>query len=70
VEYRGTLYVADQQGYLHGLSPEDGRLVARFRVASEAIPQAPVVSGEALYVQTAGGALHALRIEPEPEPSR
>jgi len=63
VEYRGVLYVADQQGYLHGLSLADGSLVARFRVAREAIPQTPVVSGDAMYILTASGALHALRIE-------
>lgn len=64
VLYRGALYLADQQGYLHGLSPEDGRFVARFRVADEGIPLAPVVSGEDMYVLTAAGALHALRIDP------
>lgn len=70
VQYRGILYVADQQGYLHGLSPEDGRLVARFRVAQEAIPLAPVVSEDAMYFLTAGGALHALQIEPRRESPR
>ncbi|MGE0371520.1 MAG: outer membrane protein assembly factor BamB [Gammaproteobacteria bacterium] len=65
VLYRGNLYVADQQGYLHGISPEDGRFVARFRISEDAIPLAPVVSGDAMYIQTAGGALHALRIDPE-----
>lgn len=65
VLYRGALYVADQQGYLHGMSPEDGRFVARFRVAEDAIPLAPVVSGETMYLLTAGGALHALRIDPK-----
>lgn len=64
VLYRGTLYVADQQGYLHGLSPEDGRFVARHRVATEGFPLAPMVSDEALYFLTVGGALHALKIEP------
>lgn len=65
VMYRGTLYVADQQGYLHGLSAGDGHFVARFRVSEDAITLAPVVSDDAMYVQTVGGALHALRIDPK-----
>lgn len=65
VMYRGTLYVADQQGYLHGLSAGDGHFVARFRINEDAITLAPVVSDDAMYIQTVGGALHALRIEPK-----
>jgi outer membrane protein assembly factor BamB len=64
VMYRGNLFVADGQGYLHGLSPDDGHFVARFHVADEAIPLAPIVSDDALYLLTAGGALHALKIDP------
>ena len=64
VLYRGALYVADAQGYLHGMALDDGRFVARFRVADEAFPLAPVVADDALYLLSAGGALHALRIDP------
>jgi outer membrane protein assembly factor BamB len=64
VMYRGNLFVADGLGYLHGLSPDDGHFIARFRAADEAIPLAPVVSDDALYLLTAGGAVHALKIDP------
>lgn len=70
VLYRGNLYVADQQGYLHGIALDDGRFVARFRISADAIPLTPVVSDDALYILTAGGALHALKIDPGREPQR
>ncbi|MCC6206694.1 MAG: outer membrane protein assembly factor BamB [Gammaproteobacteria bacterium] len=65
VLYRGVLYVADQQGYLHGMSIGDGHFVARFRVSENAISLAPMVSDDVMYIQTIGGALHAFRIDPK-----
>lgn len=64
VMYRGQLFVADRAGYLHALAPDDGRFVARFRIAADAIPHAPVAYDDALYILTADGALHAMRIDP------
>jgi outer membrane protein assembly factor BamB len=57
----GLLVTADNAGYLHWLSPEDGRFLARIRVSDEAILETPVSTGDTLYVVDAAGALQALR---------
>lgn len=61
VLHDGDLVVADDQGFLHWISPEDGRFTARSQVSGAAIPTAPVVGAEALYVVDAAGAVQALR---------
>jgi outer membrane protein assembly factor BamB len=52
--------VGDYQGYLHWLSPEDGRLVGRTRVGSDPISTPPVVVDGVAYVLGDGGDLAAV----------
>lgn len=54
--------VGDYAGYLHWLSARDGSLVAREQLGGGAIQAAPVVVGDTVYVQTAGGQLVAYRL--------
>jgi outer membrane protein assembly factor BamB len=56
--------VGDFEGYLHWLSQEDGRMVARIRVGSDPISATPVVVGEVVYVLGEGGRLQALTLAP------
>ena len=56
--------VGDFEGYLHWLSQEDGRMVARTRVGSDPISATPVVVGEVVYVLGEGGRLQALTLAP------
>jgi outer membrane protein assembly factor BamB len=58
----GQVSVADQEGYVHWLSAEDGHFVARYRVSSSPIQAPAVVAGENLYVATQSGQLAALRL--------
>jgi len=58
--------VGDFEGYLHWLSREDGRLLARVRVGDDPISTAPTVVDDVLYVYGNGGAVAAFAlIEPE-----
>jgi outer membrane protein assembly factor BamB len=56
--------VADFEGYVHWLAREDGRFVARTRVANAAVLAAPIADGATLYVSTQNGYLAALRLGP------
>ncbi len=59
----GDFVVAgDYEGYLHGLSREDGRFVARIKLDSNAIQAAPMPMDNGLLVQTRGGGLYSLAI--------
>jgi outer membrane protein assembly factor BamB len=60
--FNGMIAVGDNEGYLHFMSPEDGRFVGRVRVSESPILDAPQVAGDLLYVVDAGGALQALRM--------
>jgi outer membrane protein assembly factor BamB len=57
----GYVVVGDYQGYLHWLSHDDGRMVARTRVGSSAITAAPVMRDGVVYVFGDGGALAAVQ---------
>ncbi|ALD90922.1 outer membrane protein assembly factor BamB [Cupriavidus gilardii CR3] len=50
-----SVVFGDFEGYLHFLSREDGKFVARVRAGSSPITAAPVVAGQTLVVQTRGG---------------
>lgn len=52
--------VADFEGYVHWLSKEDGRIVARTQVDADGILSSPVTKGETVYVLSRGGTLAAL----------
>jgi outer membrane protein assembly factor BamB len=54
--------VGDYQGFLHGLSREDGRFVARVKLSGSAIQTAPVQMDGGLLVQTQGGDVYSLSI--------
>jgi outer membrane protein assembly factor BamB len=56
----GMVVVGDREGYLHWLSAEDGRLLARLRPVSSALTSAPRTDGERLYVQGRDGRLVAV----------
>jgi outer membrane protein assembly factor BamB len=53
--------VGDYQGYLHWLSLDDGRIVARARAGSGAIVSRPVLRDGVLYVVSGNGQVSAIR---------
>ena len=62
--YKGYVVVGDYKGYLHWLSPGDGKIVARTRLGSDPIAAPPVVAGELLYVMDVDGKLRAYNSNP------
>lgn len=59
----GNFVVAgDYEGYLHGLSREDGSFAARIKLDGSPIQAAPVGLDDGLLVQTRGGSLYSLSI--------
>jgi outer membrane protein assembly factor BamB len=56
----GFVAVGDFEGYVHWLSPEDGRFVARFRASPDAVRAPGVASRGALVVGDQGSAVTAL----------
>lgn len=54
--------VGDLEGYVHWLSRQDGRFVARDRIARDAIRSKPVVKGNTVYITAIDGTLAAIRI--------
>ncbi|MEW8587184.1 MAG: outer membrane protein assembly factor BamB [Candidatus Thiodiazotropha sp.] len=58
------IVVGDFDGYLHWLSQEDGRQLARIRVSGDAIRLKPLVMDDIVYVLDEGGNLNALRAQP------
>lgn len=59
-----SIVVGDYDGYVHWLSQEDGRQLARIRVGGDAIHLKPLVIGDMVYVMDEGGTLSALRAHP------
>jgi outer membrane protein assembly factor BamB len=60
--YANTLVVGDFEGYVHWLSPDDGRFLARERAAGERISAPPLVVGQNVYVQGDDGTLAAFTL--------
>ncbi|MES9942795.1 MAG: outer membrane protein assembly factor BamB [Candidatus Thiodiazotropha sp. 6PLUC2] len=58
------LVVGDLDGYVHWLSQEDGRQMARVKVGSDAIRYQPLVIDDQVYVLDEGGTLTALKAHP------
>lgn len=54
--------VGDYRGYVHAMSREDGRLVARFRTEHSAIHFAPEALDNGVLVQTQAGGIYSLAI--------
>lgn len=59
-----TVVVGDLEGYLHWLDKEDGKMLARERVADESIQATPVLIDDVLYVLGSGGRVGAYRFAP------
>ena len=60
VSFDRAIWVADGEGYLHGLSRENGQFIARMRL--DAKPSGPMrVTKQGLVVQTESGRLYLLR---------
>ncbi len=62
VAMKNTLVVADFEGYLHWLSPFDGRFVARAETDDSGVLVPPIVHNGVLYVITRDGELTAFGI--------
>lgn len=60
----GYIVVGDFEGYLHWLSPQDGRIVARLRPLREAVHAAPVEHEGLLYVLAVDGDVAAVEARP------
>ena len=58
----GRFVVADQDGYLHWLSAEDGSIVARVHAVGDAVTTAPVLRDNLLYVLDNSGAIAAIEV--------
>jgi len=57
-----TIVVGDLEGYVHWLSPDDGRFLARARASSQRITAAPLVVADYLFTQSEDGTLAAFTI--------
>jgi outer membrane protein assembly factor BamB len=55
--------VGDYEGYIHWLARDDGRFLARERIASAAVLAPPLADGATLYVEAQNGELAAFRLE-------
>jgi outer membrane protein assembly factor BamB len=53
-----AVIIGDFEGWLHFLSRDDGKFVARVKTDGSAISAAPVVVGQTLVVQTRGGGVY------------
>ncbi len=58
-----NVIVGDFEGFVHWISREDGRFVARKRIADEAIRSKPVVKDDLVFVTASDGTLTAFRIK-------
>lgn len=57
-----AVVVGDLEGWVHWLSINDGKLLARERVSKAPIRSAPVVVGDTVYVETIYGDIAAYRV--------
>jgi len=55
--------VGDFEGYIHWLARDDGRFLARERVARAAVLTSPIADGATIYVNAQNGDLTALRLD-------
>jgi len=60
--YHTTVVVGDLEGYVHFFSNLNGTPVARLKLGSSAISNAPMVAGNRLYVQNDAGMLAAYEV--------
>jgi len=57
-----AVVVGDLEGWVHWLSINDGKLLARERISKAPIKSAPVVVGDMVYVETIYGDIAAYRV--------
>lgn len=57
------ILVGDFEGYVHWISREDGRFVARKEIADGAIRSKPIVKDELVFITGTDGSLTALRVQ-------
>lgn len=57
------LIVGDLEGYVHWISREDGRFVARLNITDAAIRSKPVVKDGLVFITASDGTLTALRVQ-------
>ena len=62
VEFGDYVVVADFEGYVHWLSVDDGRFVARTRAGSAAVLAPPVASQTSVYILAGSGSLTSLTL--------
>ncbi|MBV8271384.1 MAG: outer membrane protein assembly factor BamB [Cupriavidus sp.] len=53
-----SVVVGDYEGYVHFLSREDGKMLARMKTDGSAVAAAPVMAGQTLVVQTRDGDIY------------
>jgi len=58
-----AVVVGDFEGYLHGLSRDDGAFVARLKLDDSAIQTAPVWLDNGVLIQTARGGLYSVSLQ-------
>lgn len=58
----GYLVLADEEGYLNWIAPDNGDLVGRDRHGRQPIHRPPVPDGDVLYLLSADGRLAALKL--------
>ena len=63
--HREAVVVGDYEGYLHWLSPDDGRFLGRARAASGRILGAPLIIGLNVFVQAEDGTVAAFTVVDE-----
>ena len=61
VVFGDYLLVGDYEGYVHWISRDDGRFVARVRVGNKGIRSKPFVRGDLVYITSSKGTLTAFR---------
>jgi outer membrane protein assembly factor BamB len=54
--------VGDSEGYVHWLSLDEGKFVARERLGKKAIESAPLVVGDTVYVEDVKGHIGAYSV--------
>ncbi len=57
-----ALVVGDMEGFVHFISPSDGKTIARTKISKAAIKQAPLYANDMLYVIADNGQLLAYKI--------
>ena len=62
--FKGYVVVGDYKGYLHWLSPTDGKIIGRTRLGGNPIVTPLVSSGDLLYVMDMSGKLRAYDVKP------